>query len=81
MKPANIFLFKASQTANGVLFSSLPQVNGPNQRYKGMLHAMKTVAKEEGPRALYKGWLPSVIGVVSRPKPGLTLVENAGSYV
>jgi hypothetical protein len=34
-------------------------------QYRGMFHALTTVLKEEGPRALYKGWLPSVIGVVS----------------
>ncbi|KAF6172996.1 hypothetical protein GIB67_006372 [Kingdonia uniflora] len=33
-------------------------------RYRGMFHALKSVLREEGPRALYKGWLPSVIGVV-----------------
>ncbi|XP_030457261.1 mitochondrial adenine nucleotide transporter ADNT1 [Syzygium oleosum] len=33
-------------------------------RYRGMFHALSTVLREEGPRALYKGWLPSVIGVV-----------------
>lgn len=30
-----------------------------------MFHALSTVYREEGFRALYKGWLPSVIGVVS----------------
>lgn len=30
-----------------------------------MFHALGTVYREEGFRALYKGWLPSVIGVVS----------------
>lgn len=30
-----------------------------------MFHALSTVLREEGPRALYKGWTPSVIGVVS----------------
>ncbi|CAI7865335.1 unnamed protein product [Closterium sp. NIES-53] len=34
------------------------------QRYKGMRHAAVTIVKEEGVRALYRGWLPSVIGVV-----------------
>ncbi|KAF8027718.1 hypothetical protein BT93_E0592 [Corymbia citriodora subsp. variegata] len=34
------------------------------QQYRGIYHALTTVLKEEGPRALYKGWLPSVIGVV-----------------
>ncbi|KAL5707905.1 Mitochondrial adenine nucleotide transporter adnt1 [Ranunculus cassubicifolius] len=33
-------------------------------QYKGIFHALSTVFREEGPRALYKGWLPSVIGVV-----------------
>eukprot|EP00252_Welwitschia_mirabilis_P016526 TRINITY_DN3642_c0_g1_i3.p1 TRINITY_DN3642_c0_g1~~TRINITY_DN3642_c0_g1_i3.p1 ORF type:complete len:357 (-),score=59.34 TRINITY_DN3642_c0_g1_i3:361-1431(-) len=35
----------------------------PNQ-YRGMCHALATVFREEGARALYKGWLPSVIGVI-----------------
>ncbi|RYQ84762.1 hypothetical protein Ahy_B10g104239 isoform B [Arachis hypogaea] len=30
-----------------------------------MFHALTTVLREEGPRALYKGWLPLVIGIVS----------------
>ncbi|KAK4422531.1 Mitochondrial adenine nucleotide transporter ADNT1 [Sesamum alatum] len=33
-------------------------------QYRGIFHALRTVFAEEGPRALYKGWLPSVIGVV-----------------
>ncbi|KAL0464888.1 UNVERIFIED_CONTAM: Mitochondrial adenine nucleotide transporter ADNT1 [Sesamum latifolium] len=33
-------------------------------QYRGMFHALSTVLREEGFRALYKGWLPSVIGVV-----------------
>ncbi|KAJ6712599.1 SOLUTE CARRIER FAMILY 25 [Salix purpurea] len=33
-------------------------------QYRGITHALATVLKEEGPRALYKGWLPSVIGVI-----------------
>lgn len=33
-------------------------------QYRGMFHALSTVLREEGPRALYKGWTPSVIGVV-----------------
>ncbi|KAJ7525938.1 hypothetical protein O6H91_17G074900 [Diphasiastrum complanatum] len=32
-------------------------------RYRGMFHAFSTIIREEGPRALYKGWLPSVIGI------------------
>ncbi|KAG7956376.1 hypothetical protein I3843_11G121200 [Carya illinoinensis] len=37
--------------------------NSPRQ-YKGIFHALSTVLREEGPRALYRGWLPSVIGVI-----------------
>ncbi|TQD69351.1 hypothetical protein C1H46_045116 [Malus baccata] len=40
--------------------------NSPFQ-YRGMFHALSTVLREEGPRALYKGWLPSVIGVDLTP--------------
>jgi len=37
--------------------------NSPRQ-YRGIFHALSTVFREEGPRALYRGWLPSVIGVI-----------------
>ncbi|KAG5579431.1 hypothetical protein H5410_050058 [Solanum commersonii] len=37
--------------------------NSPYQ-YRGMFHALSTVLREEGPRALYRGWTPSVIGVI-----------------
>ncbi|KAG9156734.1 hypothetical protein Leryth_026449 [Lithospermum erythrorhizon] len=33
-------------------------------QYRGIFHALSTVFRQEGPRALYRGWLPSVIGVV-----------------
>ncbi|XP_064974694.1 mitochondrial adenine nucleotide transporter ADNT1-like isoform X2 [Musa acuminata AAA Group] len=33
-------------------------------QYRGMFNALGTVYREEGFRALYKGWLPSVIGVI-----------------
>lgn len=45
-----------------MLFSQT--ANSPYQ-YRGIAHALSTVLREEGPRALYRGWLPSVIGVVS----------------
>jgi len=41
------------------------QTEASPYQYRGMFHALSTVLREEGPRALYKGWLPSVIGVVS----------------
>ncbi|KAL7597277.1 mitochondrial adenine nucleotide transporter ADNT1 [Lactuca sativa] len=40
------------------------QTDKSPSQYRGIAHALKTVLREEGPRALYKGWLPSVIGVV-----------------
>lgn len=47
---------------------------GKHQQYKGMIHATRTIIREEGFFALYKGWVPSVIGVV--PYVGL----NFGVY-
>ncbi|PPD95839.1 hypothetical protein GOBAR_DD07146 [Gossypium barbadense] len=40
------------------------QTESSPYQYRGMFHALSTVLREEGPRALYKGWLPSVIGVI-----------------
>ncbi|KAK9836550.1 hypothetical protein WJX74_002900 [Apatococcus lobatus] len=33
-------------------------------RYRGIMHCTSTIVKEEGLMALWRGWLPSVIGVV-----------------
>lgn len=33
-------------------------------QYRGIYHALTTIYRQEGFRALYKGWLPSVIGVI-----------------
>lgn len=44
------------------------QTESSANQYRGMVHALSTVLREEGFRALYKGWLPSVIGVVSPGK-------------
>ena len=41
--------------------SSLPR---STQQYRGIAHAARTIAAEEGLVALWRGWLPSVIGVV-----------------
>lgn len=40
------------------------QTENSPRHYRGIFHALSTVLREEGPRALYKGWLPSVIGVI-----------------
>lgn len=37
---------------------------GTNQQYRGMLHATRCIVAEEGILALWRGWLPSVIGVI-----------------
>ncbi|XP_038709803.1 mitochondrial adenine nucleotide transporter ADNT1 isoform X2 [Tripterygium wilfordii] len=71
-----ILLLYQQQTGNGIIAMSatypMDMVRGrltvqteksPFQ-YRGMFHALSTVLREEGPRALYKGWLPSVIGVI-----------------
>lgn len=47
---------------------------GRNVQYNGIIHATKTIWREEGFFAFYRGWLPSVIGVV--PYVGL----NFGVY-
>ncbi|KAL2902731.1 Mitochondrial adenine nucleotide transporter ADNT1 [Bienertia sinuspersici] len=40
------------------------QTDKSPQQYRGIFHALTTVFREEGARSLYKGWLPSVIGVI-----------------
>ena len=40
------------------------QEGATKQQYSGMWHATRTIIRQEGALALYKGWLPSVIGVV-----------------
>lgn len=50
---------------NLLCFCFCLQTDKSPSQYRGIFHALRTVFVEEGPRALYKGWLPSVIGVVS----------------
>lgn len=52
-------------SSNYISAFSYPQTDKSPYQYRGMFHALSTVLREEGCRALYKGWLPSVIGVVS----------------
>jgi hypothetical protein len=58
----SLAMVKISPITHGSFY--LQTENSPYQ-YRGMFHALSTVLREEGPRALYKGWFPSVIGVVS----------------
>ncbi|KAI5081931.1 hypothetical protein GOP47_0001674 [Adiantum capillus-veneris] len=39
---------------------------------RGIFHEASTIMKEEGPLAVYKGWLPSIIGLI--PYMGLNFV-------
>jgi solute carrier family 25 phosphate transporter 23/24/25/41 len=54
--------------------------NSPSQ-YRGMFHAMSTVFCEEGPKALYKGWLPSVIGVIPYVGLNFAVYETLKEWV
>lgn len=40
------------------------QQSTDRKQYRGMLHATRVIVAEEGVLALWRGWLPSVIGVV-----------------
>ncbi|CAL5360172.1 unnamed protein product [Camellia sinensis] len=48
----------------GGLLSRVQATEASPRQYRGIFHALSSVFHEEGPRALYKGWLPSVIGVI-----------------
>lgn len=50
-------------------------------QYRGMFHALSAVLREEGPRALYKGWLPSVIGVVPYVGLNFAVYESLKDYL
>uniref|UniRef100_A0A0C9QM45 TSA: Wollemia nobilis Ref_Wollemi_Transcript_25173_1914 transcribed RNA sequence n=1 Tax=Wollemia nobilis TaxID=56998 RepID=A0A0C9QM45_9CONI len=54
--------------------------NSPNQ-YRGMFHALFTVMREEGPKALYKGWVPSVIGVIPYVGLNFAVYETLKDYL
>eukprot|EP00892_Ulva_mutabilis_P008322 jgi/Ulvmu1/5862/UM025_0124.1 len=38
--------------------------SGRTQQYRGIMHAYQDIIQKEGVLALYRGWLPSVIGVI-----------------
>ena len=50
-------------------------VDSGKGRYSGIVHAAQSIVREEGAMALYKGWLPSVLGVV--PYMGLNFAVYA----
>ncbi|CAM6100230.1 unnamed protein product [Calypogeia fissa] len=51
------------------------------QRYRGMFHAFATIIKEEGALAVYKGWLPSVIGVIPYVGLNFAVYESLKDHV
>jgi solute carrier family 25 phosphate transporter 23/24/25/41 len=54
--------------------------NSPYQ-YRGIRDALQTVFREEGARALYKGWLPSVIGVVPYVGLNFAVYESLKDWI
>lgn len=40
------------------------QRSGEGAQYRGIIHATGLIVRSEGLRSLYKGWLPSVLGVI-----------------
>ncbi|CAM6089737.1 unnamed protein product [Calypogeia fissa] len=51
------------------------------QRYRGMFHAFATIMKEEGALAVYKGWLPSVIGVIPYVGLNFAVYESLKDHI
>ncbi|KAI3979940.1 hypothetical protein MKX01_042594 [Papaver californicum] len=45
-------------------------------QYRGIYHALSTIAQEEGPRALYKGLLPFTIGLVAQTGLNFAVYES-----
>ena len=43
---------------------TVQDVGGAEAKYRGIWHAARTIVAEEGAVALYKGWVPSVLGVI-----------------
>ncbi|CAM6003572.1 unnamed protein product, partial [Sphagnum balticum] len=61
---AGIITMSATYPVDMVRGSLTVQTEDSRHRYCGMSHTFQTIIKEEGAIALYKGWVPSVIGVV-----------------
>jgi len=57
------------------------QTEGSTNRYRGMFHAFRTITQEEGARALYKGWLPSVIGVIPYVGLNFAVYESLKDWI
>ena len=53
---------------------------GSTGQYRGMAHCMKSVVKSEGPLALYRGILPSLIGIIPYAGIDLAIYEVSNMY-
>ena len=54
---------------------------GSSQQYRGMVHATKSIVAEEGLLALWRGWLPSVIGVMPYVGLNFSVYESLKDYL
>lgn len=54
---------------------------GRSVQYNGIWHATKTIMREEGPLAFYKGWLPSVIGVIPYAGLNFAVYESLKAHI
>jgi|TARA_B110000977_G_scaffold123278_1_gene158185 solute carrier family 25 phosphate transporter 23/24/25/41 len=62
---AGIFAMSATYPLDMLRGRLTVQVEGTGEtQYRNMSHAARVIVQEEGVKALYKGWLPSVIGVI-----------------
>ena len=62
---AGIFAMSATYPLDMLRGRLTVQVDGKTaKQYTSMTHAARVIVAEEGVRALYKGWVPSVIGVI-----------------
>lgn len=64
-KSEHQLVFRLSDILFILLAFLFMQTDKSPRQYRGMIHALATIYREEGFRSLYRGWLPSVIGVVS----------------
>jgi len=61
----NVSSASTSTSGSSAAASTSSSSSSPRtQQYRGIAHAARTIAAEEGLVALWRGWLPSVIGVV-----------------
>jgi len=51
------------QYGNQMGLGGSTSLSAPISSYKGMTHALITIAKQEGPRGLYRGFVPGLFGV------------------